>query len=84
MDQGASSTAHGVAFSMSGPEHLWSLRKKRKISQYNDVRSSMKVFQTGTPEQRVGVGSQVCQELVESVPRRSDAVIKAKGGHTKY
>ena len=25
-----------------------------------------------------------CQKLIESMPRRLDAVIKAKGGHTKY
>ena len=26
----------------------------------------------------------VCQDLIESMPRRLEAVIKAKGGHTKY
>jgi hypothetical protein len=25
-----------------------------------------------------------CQKLIESMPRRLEAVIKAKGGHTKY
>ena len=25
-----------------------------------------------------------CQKHIESMPRRLDAVIKAKGGHTKY
>ena len=27
---------------------------------------------------------EVCQNLIESVPRRMEAVIKAKGGYTKY
>jgi hypothetical protein len=27
---------------------------------------------------------EVCQRLIESMPRRVEAVIKAKGGHTKY
>ena len=26
----------------------------------------------------------ICQNLIESMPRRIEAVIKAKGGHTKY
>ena len=28
--------------------------------------------------------AEVCQNLIESMPRRLEAVIKAKGGHTKY
>ena len=27
---------------------------------------------------------EVCQNLIESMPRRVEAVIKAKGGYTKY
>ena len=27
---------------------------------------------------------EVCQNFIESMPRRLEAVIKAKGGHTKY
>jgi hypothetical protein len=30
------------------------------------------------------VPPEVCQKLIESVPRRLEAVIKAKGGHIKY
>jgi len=26
----------------------------------------------------------VCQKLIESMPRRIEAVIEAKGGYTKY
>ena len=30
------------------------------------------------------IGVDVCQKLIESMPRRVEAVIRAKGGHTKY
>ena len=30
------------------------------------------------------IGAKTCQELIESMPRRIEAVIKAKGGYTKY
>ena len=31
-----------------------------------------------------GIGSEVFQNLIESMPRHIQAVIKANGGHTKY
>ena len=30
------------------------------------------------------IGVEECQKLMESLPRRMDTVIKAKGGYTKY
>ena len=30
------------------------------------------------------IPTQVCIELIESMPRRIDAVLKVKGGYTKY
>jgi hypothetical protein len=30
------------------------------------------------------IGPDVCQNLIESMPRRVEAVVKAKGGYTKY
>ena len=30
------------------------------------------------------IPAEVCQNLIESMPRRAEAVLKAKGGHTKY
>ena len=30
------------------------------------------------------IGPEVCQNLIESMPRRVQAVLKAKGGYTKY
>ena len=30
------------------------------------------------------IPSEIIQNLVSSMPRRNDAVIKARGGHTKY
>ena len=39
-------------------------------------------------EDREGVGPNIpaseCQKLIESMPRRIEAVIKAKGEYTKY
>ena len=31
-----------------------------------------------------GMGEEVCQNLIESMPRRVAAAVKAKRGHTKY
>jgi hypothetical protein len=30
------------------------------------------------------IPKEVCQNLIESMPRRVEAVLKAKGGYTKY
>ena len=30
------------------------------------------------------IPKEVCQNLIESMPRRVQAIIKAKGGYTKY
>ena len=30
------------------------------------------------------IPAEKCQKLIESMPRRIEAVIKAKGGYTKY
>ena len=30
------------------------------------------------------IAASVCQKLIESTPRRVHAVLKAKGGYTKY
>jgi hypothetical protein len=37
-----------------------------------------------TVEEWNKIPSEVCQNLIESMSRRLEAVIKAKGGHTKY
>ena len=65
-------------------EHMWTLLKKRLGSQYNDIPSSMRALAERTREQWGEITPQACQDLIESMPRRVAAVIKAKGGHTKY
>ena len=30
------------------------------------------------------IGLEVCQNIIESMSRRVSAVVKARGGHTKY
>ena len=37
-----------------------------------------------TEEKWEGISQEKCQRLIESMPRRIQAVIKAKGGYTKY
>ena len=31
-----------------------------------------------------GISPETCQNLIEGIPRRIQAVIREKGGHTKY
>ena len=31
-----------------------------------------------------GISVEECQKLIESMPRRVEAVLRAKGGYTKY
>jgi hypothetical protein len=35
-------------------------------------------------EEWTEIPPETCQRLIESMPRRIQAVLKAKGGHTKY
>ena len=38
----------------------------------------------GSQEELEKIPAEECQKLIESMPRRIEAVIKAKGGYTKY
>jgi hypothetical protein len=40
--------------------------------------------QQRTQEEWNKIPAEVCQGLIESMPRRVEAVLKAKGGYTKY
>ena len=57
-------------------EHLWD-HLKRKLGKYEKP--------PGRVEKEWGmIDASICQNLIESMPRRIEAVLKAKGGYTKY
>ena len=62
-------------------ENLWSILKD-KVSEKQPT--SAKMLEQAIKEVWVRELSNECQSLVESMPRRLEAVIKAKGGPTKY
>ena len=64
-------------------EHLWNILKC-KLHKYEE--SPKRVYELWD---RVAEGwnkltPEECQNFLESLPRRLEAVYKAKGGHTKY
>ena len=63
-------------------ENLWSILKD-KVSEKQPT--SAKMLEQAIKEVWVReLSNEYCQSLVESMPRRLEAVIKAKGGPTKY
>lgn len=64
-------------------EHLWSHLKRRLADYEQPPRGMLELWERIEVEwEKIDAG--VCQNLIESMPRRIAAVIKAKGGHTKY
>jgi len=64
-------------------EHLWN-HLKRKLAEYESPPDGMMVLWECVQAEWEKIEPRVCQELIDSVPRRITAVIKAKGGYTKY
>jgi len=64
-------------------EHLWNHVKKR-LRQYSHPPSSLHDLWDRLVFEWDNIPSEVCQNLISSMPRRCEAVIKAKGAHTKY
>lgn len=64
-------------------EHLWTELKKR-IYQYNTPAAGMVELERRMREKWAEIPVTVCQTLIDSMPRRIEAVIKAKGRQTKY
>ncbi len=64
-------------------EHLWQHIKK-ELSQYERQAKGVWEVWERVAEVWDNIEPEVCQNLIESMPRRVGAVIKAKGGHTKY
>ena len=64
-------------------EHLWSYIK-HKLQGYEVPPKGVHELWERVVKEWNQIPPEVCQNLIESMPRRIGAVIKAKGGHTKY
>ena len=64
-------------------EHLW-FYVKRKLQEYEVPPKGAHELWERLVKEWNGIPPEVCQNLIESMPRRIEAVIKANGGHTKY
>jgi transposase len=64
-------------------EHLWQ-HTKSQLCKYETLATGVWEIWDRVAEVWNDIEPEVCQRLIESMPRRLEAVIKAKGGHTKY
>ena len=64
-------------------EHLWE-HLKCQLRQYETPPKGVHELWDRVSEEWNAISPETCQNLIESMPRRIQAVIKAKGGHTKY
>ena len=64
-------------------EHLW-VHLKRKFLEYPSPPKGVQELWDRVAEEWNKIPPETCQNLIESMPRRVQAVIQAKGGHTKY
>ena len=64
-------------------EHLWE-HLKQQLHKYSNLPRGVHELWDRLVDKWNGICPKVCQNLIESMPRCIQAVIKAKGGHTKY
>jgi transposase len=64
-------------------EHLWSYLKIQ-LQHYDTPPKGVHELWDRVAKEWVGIPPEACQRLIESMPRRIQAVLKANGGHTKY
>jgi transposase len=64
-------------------EHLWR-RLKQQLAGYPTKARSIDELWERVEVEWEKIPAQVCVNLIESMPRRVTAVLKAKGGYTKY
>jgi len=64
-------------------EHLWD-HLKRRLGEYERPPKGMLELWERVQDEWEKIEASVCQGLVESMPRRVSAVLKAKGGYAKY
>ena len=68
---------------LSPIEHCWSFLKRR-LAEYEHSSNGIYELWERIQEELEKIPAEKCQKLIESMPRRIEAVIKAKGGYTKY
>ena len=64
-------------------EHLWTYLKEELKKYPAPPREVHELWDRLVVEWNK-IPAEICQRLIESMPRRIEAVIRAKGGHTKY
>ena len=64
-------------------EHLWNYLK-RKLAEYNEPPQGMIELWERVEAEWEKIPQNICTELIDTMPKRIKAVIKAKGGYTKY
>ena len=64
-------------------EHLCN-HMKWKLGKYKEAPKGIQELWEHVQVEWDGLEAEVCQNLIESMPRRVEAVYKAKGGYTKY
>ena len=64
-------------------EHLWE-HLKYQLLKYDTPPKGVHKLWDRLEEEWDKISPEVCQNLIESMPRRIKAIIKANGGHTKY
>lgn len=64
-------------------EHLW-VTLKRKLASYSTPPKGILELWERVEKEWDGNDASTCQGLIESMPRRVQEVIKAKGGYTTY
>ena len=64
-------------------EHLWH-HLKMKVRDYKEPAGGVTELWERTEKKWEEIPKEKCQKLIESLPKRVEAVIKAKGGYTKY
>jgi transposase len=64
-------------------EHLWN-HLKRQLGKYEEPPNGILELWERVQKEWDEIPAEVCQNLIESMPRRIAALLKAKGGYTKY
>ena len=68
---------------LSSIEHCWGYLKRR-LAEYEHPSNGIHELWERIQEEWEKIPAEECQKLIESMPRRIEAVIKVKGGYTKY